>query len=78
MSRQHSLEELYRLHEDAGEWAEASKILLKIMERDHGWGHEFYRALRTEPVRVYDANSLDAAEYVEEMSLGGRRYEERR
>ena len=37
MTRQHSLEELYRLHEDAGEWAEASRIFLKIMERDHGY-----------------------------------------
>lgn len=37
-----SLEEIYRLHADAGEWAEAGKLFNEIMERDHG----FMTALR--------------------------------
>lgn len=82
MSKQHSLEELCRLHEDAGEWAEASKLFMQIMARDLGWGREFFQALRRDRKPVHytteEANSLDAREFEEEQSIGGQTYKERR
>lgn len=88
LERRRSLEELYRLHEDAGEWAEASKLFLQIMERDHGFLtalNDMCAAVGKRHVlrrRVHyldrDAYDLDQEEFERENSIGGQTYKERR